>query len=875
MTGLNVGAIYYEIEADTSKLVNGSAQADSALDKMNKRFSQTDKAANDTSFKMTKAAQAVKGLGRESSAVSGSLQRLTKLLAGLVSIQTAVSIVQTAEAYNEMAERIRMATSSTQEYNRVQARLLENANSTYRSLSEAQEVYIRTADSLRSMGYSTEQVLDITDSLSYLFVTNAASADRASTAISAYSKAINKGKVEADAWESILAAVPSIIGDIAAASGLSAESVRALGASGKLTAKQLNEGLRQSLDKNKVATAGMATTVKDALTALKNNIAVYIGEANQATGVTGQLSSAILKIADAVKNSSIEGLVREIEALQATVEAIGTAASDWLGPFMKSTGEAADYLPTSFARAALSTAKEIDGLTNVFTGTVGAIQGLWSALANNIPAFFQNAWQDILAGSAAFVNELASMLNKPLHALGMEGLGTVEWGTGATRAIVDLTDAAQEGWDTAAKSAGAYEAIARRLSEGAINRAITSWEEEYGEAIDKTTEKKGKAIATTGKLSAAEKKLKKDQEANKKVVDELAEALMSAGLSGEQLAVAKAKIKLNSAASPAEISQVEQLAKAYWMATEAKQLLYSVDPIANEQNRFETELSNLKALNDAKLIEDQRYLDLKAQAEKEHDETLFQLQEENFRRQSEWNEILMSSLDYFQEASTNALLGLITGATDVTAAMQTLGQAIMKEVVGSFIKMGVEQVKAWVMGQAAQKVAGLAYAASVAGQVGANTALAAQATFASISAIPIVGPSMAPGWAARAAVTATALGAPAITSAAASVGGGKLYGGAVAAETMYRINETGAPEVLNLANGQQFLLPNQRGEVISNREATRRTSASSVGNGTAFSPAPIIALTLNGSWFSEKDLRRLVADLNEALGNGAVLQVRG
>src|SRR3546814_13804057 len=62
--------------------------------------------------------------------------------------------------------------------------------------------------------------------------------------------------------------------------------------------------------------------------------------------------------------------------------------------------------------------------------------------------------------------------------------------------------------------------------------------------------------------------------------------------------------------------------------------------------------------------------------------------------------VMLNSLDYFQEASTNALLGLITGATDVTAAMQMLGQAILKEVVGSFIKMGIEQVKAWEIGRA-------------------------------------------------------------------------------------------------------------------------------------------------------------------------------
>ena len=40
---------------------------------------------------------------------------------------------------------------------------------------------------------------------------------------------------------------------------------------------------------------------------------------------------------------------------------------------------------------------------------------------------------------------------------------------------------------------------------------------------------------------------------------------------------------------------------------------------------------------------------------------------------------------------------------------------------------------------------------------------------------------------------------------------------------MYRINEGGAPEILNTADGKQYLLPNSRGQVVSNRDATGGT----------------------------------------------------
>ena len=48
----------------------------------------------------------------------------------------------------------------------------------------------------------------------------------------------------------------------------------------------------------------------------------------------------------------------------------------------------------------------------------------------------------------------------------------------------------------------------------------------------------------------------------------------------------------------------------------------------------------------------------------------------------------------------------------------------------------------------------------------------------------------------------------------------KGTGGTVSADNMYRINETGAPEIFNAANGRQYMLPNTRGEVVSNADAT-------------------------------------------------------
>ena len=44
-------------------------------------------------------------------------------------------------------------------------------------------------------------------------------------------------------------------------------------------------------------------------------------------------------------------------------------------------------------------------------------------------------------------------------------------------------------------------------------------------------------------------------------------------------------------------------------------------------------------------------------------------------------------------------------------------------------------------------------------------------------------------------------------------GGGRQYGGGVSQGTMYRVNETGAPEMFTASNGKQFMMPTSNGNV--------------------------------------------------------------
>ncbi|EOT7488602.1 tape measure protein [Pseudomonas aeruginosa] len=764
----NVGSIYYTVEADTSSLVNGANAADRSLDSMQGSMQRTDATAGKLQTRMTRVAGAVRQANQQIGAQTSAYSGLTRVVAAYLSLRTLQSVIELSDQYGQMASRIRNATSSAEEYAMVQERLLQTANGTFRALSEAQEVYLATADTLRDLGYTTSDVLDITDSFSYALVRDAARADQATTAMDAWSKALMKNKVEADGWASIMAATPSIVEGIAEATGRTQAEIRQLGASGKLSVEALNEGLRRTRDENKALADEMETSVADSFTKLRNSMTVFIGKVNESSGASQILTSNIAELADALQDPET---IRAAQDLAAGV---------------------------------------VSALNQIIAGAKETVRIVkWAA--EGIAAALHGAASDDIVRLEDQLNTYQEMLANPLKRLRIGGKGQaialfsedeIKANIAATQALIDQFYKDQE------------------KTPPVVVPNVES-PSPQGKSGGKTGTVNAEAAATAGtkKLTEAQKAAKKAaqelaqaQKENIDAIASLGQQLALVGLKGKELMQTQAELQLNEYATPEQVAQVRALAAALYEAQQIeanKQLLGQMDPIAGEDQRYQTELENLKKLNEAKLLEDQRYLELKAQAEQQHDATMKQLEEERFRRQAAGNEMIMATLDQVQQAGTNALTGLITGANNGADAMRQLAGAMLNQVVGALVKVGIEQAKNFIMGQAQQAAAATTAAATGAAMASAYAPAAAAASVASF------------GGAATAGLTAMAAAIPAMLGMFA---GGRQYGGPVGAGGMYRINENGAPEVFQAANGRQYMLPNTRGEVISNGDASAQGS---------------------------------------------------
>lgn len=213
------------------------------------------------------------------------------------------NVAKIADDYGQMAIRVKMAletaVGSAIEFNDVQNRLFEMSQRNSRDLAESQELYIKTADAMRTFGLSTEDTLDVIETLNNEFTINAANAQSASSAISALSKAMQKGKVGSQELQSIMSAMPSLMTHIAQSMGdLTSLDVQKMILSGELGMGELLEAMKNLREETSKLADEMPNTIADGVTRTKTAMSKYVGEVNQGIGATELMSKGLISLAD-------------------------------------------------------------------------------------------------------------------------------------------------------------------------------------------------------------------------------------------------------------------------------------------------------------------------------------------------------------------------------------------------------------------------------------------------------------------------------------------------------------------------------------------------------------------------------------------------
>lgn len=657
--------------------------------------------ATDAMKKMVPAASKVERSIAGVTSASAALNKVIGITAGYLGAR---EILQAAESWTTLNNRLRLVTDSSEAFNSAQESIFRIAQETRQGLTATAELYQRIATNQKELGLTGKETADIVQTINQALVISGTSGAGAEAALVQLGQAFASGTLRGEELNAVLEQAPALAQAIAAGMGVTVGQLRALGAEGVLTADAVVQALQSQAQAVEDQFATMAPTVSGALTQLDNSFIQLIGRMDESTGASANASSAISELAAILSDPKTIAAANNLAAGLATAFGGIVTAATWVVDTVQWMGE---EVAVALGGIGLQDIDRLEEESSRLQGLLDKVRG-----------------EGYGPGTAIFDNIL----------------GNFNENDKKLRQAYDLLDITSQ--------LGKQQREAPAQSEAVTQKVVA-----LGTATGKLTDAQKAAIKEANELDKA-------NQSNAKVITDLAESIYQASLSAEQLAERQAILRLNPYATPeqiesvrmlsAELQKLEATKKADEQNKQNTQLLGQVDPIAGEQQNFEKQLADLRLLNDAKLIEDARYLDLKGQAERAHAEQMRLLQEENFRAQSMGNELLFASLDELGEATSNVITGLITGANNGEEAIRALAGSILNEAVGAIVDMGVQYVKQAVIGEAA---AAAGAATSIATGVTTAAALgAAYAAPAALASLATLGANAAP---AAAGITST------------------------------------------------------------------------------------------------------------------------
>jgi tape measure domain-containing protein len=232
--------------------------------------------------------------------------RFKSLMVGFSAGYLVREAVKLADAYTLMGNRLAVVTKSAAELSYVQESLFKTAQATRLDLGELNELYARMAFALKDVGVSTNDVLQMTETLSKATVASGASQSEAAGALRQLSQAMASGVLRGQELNSVMEQLPMVADMIARHMGVTIGQLRNLAEEGKLTSKAVRDALLSSQDDIADKFSKTVPTIDQGLTQVSNSMLGFVGQLGQSTGVSRGLADALAAIAEALANANEE-----------------------------------------------------------------------------------------------------------------------------------------------------------------------------------------------------------------------------------------------------------------------------------------------------------------------------------------------------------------------------------------------------------------------------------------------------------------------------------------------------------------------------------------------------------------------------------------
>jgi tape measure domain-containing protein len=193
-----------------------------------------------------------------------------RLVGSFAALATAIKLIGAADELNTLNSRLKLVTSSNEEFARAQAKVFDLAQRTRTSLGETISLYTRIAQATKDAGVGQETLLGVVETINQAVQLSGASTQAAEAALIQLGQGLASGALRGEELNSVLEQTPALADAIAKGLGKTRGELRQLGQDGKLTAEQVLKALQSQREEVARQFATLPLTVGQSVTLLKN-----------------------------------------------------------------------------------------------------------------------------------------------------------------------------------------------------------------------------------------------------------------------------------------------------------------------------------------------------------------------------------------------------------------------------------------------------------------------------------------------------------------------------------------------------------------------------------------------------------------------------
>lgn len=233
--------------------------------------------------------RAIGDLSAELASAKSSAAGLAGAFAGAFATH---QLIEFADTWNQLSGRLRLASTSSDDFSASQRVLMDISQRTGTSLQANSNLYARIAQSMRSAGFASADVAKVTETVATSLKLSGASTEEASSVITQLSQALASGVLRGEEFNSIMENGGRLAKLLADGLGTTVGGLRNMANNGQLTTDKIVplltnvQILRDEFDTLPASISGSAQKVQ-------NSFLAWVGGANDAVGASSTLAGIL------------------------------------------------------------------------------------------------------------------------------------------------------------------------------------------------------------------------------------------------------------------------------------------------------------------------------------------------------------------------------------------------------------------------------------------------------------------------------------------------------------------------------------------------------------------------------------------------------